>query len=86
MSFLEVYVSARIKYDSITGRLSQFFWGREFSAYRLIIHLVFIVVGVGALGYDAASSGNYQNFYVFSMLGIFDLVGMYWLWHKNQNT
>ncbi len=86
MSFLEIYVSARIKYDSMTGRLSHYLWGREFSAYRLTIHLVLIVVGVGALGYDAASSGNYQNFYVFSMLGIFDILGMYWKWRKIQNT
>ena len=86
MSLLERYVSARIKYDSVTGKLSHYFWGSELSAHRLIIHVIVILGVVGAVGFEAKSSGDYRHFYVFSVLGVIDLIGMFWKWRKDQNT
>jgi hypothetical protein len=86
MSLLEWYVSSRVKYDSITARLSHFFWGEEFSAHRLAFHVLVIVTVVGLFGYDAKSSGDYRHLHFFGALGVIDLGVMLWKWRKKSGT
>jgi hypothetical protein len=86
LSILERYVLARVKYDSLTSKMSYYLWGSEFSAHRLVLHIAVIVSVVGLFGYEARSTGDFRHLYFFGILGIGDLIGMLWKWRKIQHT
>lgn len=82
MSFLDWYVALRVRYDSVTRKMSEYFWGDRFSFHRLIAHLLFIAAVVGVVLYEAEKMGDYIQFKIFLILAAFDLIGMLWKWRK----
>lgn len=85
MNFLSWYVALRVRYDSITRKMSEYFWGERFSFHRLLVHLLVIAVFLGIVFHEAVTTGDYRQFKIFLILASFDLIGMFWKWGK-QNS
>ncbi|MDD1780366.1 hypothetical protein LRP49_04040 [Enterovibrio sp. ZSDZ35] len=82
MNGLEFYIKYKAKYDTATGSVSTFVYGKEYARHRMFINLVILIAVIIGAAIYGKHSGNYYYFKMVAILGVVDIAVITYRWFK----